>query len=273
MGGEAMKIVLTFALVVVGILVLAWIGLQVQPASFPAFAQALGKLETIPLPAGLPAPVARFYRKLYGEKIPVIRSAVISGRAALRPVGPVSLPSRFRITHIAGQDYRHYIEATIFGIPIMNINESYIAGSSRMAMPWGTTENDPRANQGANLAIWAEAMWFPAILLTDPRVRWSAVDDVTATLRVPFGSGSETFVARFDPQTNLLAYFESMRYKTDQKVLWLNQARVWGDLAGSTVLKSSAVIWMDDGKPWANFEVEEIVLNADVSKTIGGTGL
>lgn len=268
-----LRTVLIVAASLTALIALGWIGLQVQPASFPVFAQAQGKLETIPLPGGLPAPVARFYRKLYGDNIPVIHSAVISGRAALRPVGPISLPSRFRITHIAGQDYRHYIEATIFGIPILKINESYIAGSSRMAMPWGTTENDPGANQGANLAIWAEAMWFPAILVTDPRVHWNTVDDVTATLSVPFGERTETFVARFDPQTNLLSYFESMRFKTDQKVLWLNEARVWGELAGSTVLKSSAVIWMDDGKPWANFEVEAIVLNADVSKTISGTGL
>jgi hypothetical protein len=267
------KIILIVCSSLLVLIVLGWIGLQVQPASFPAFAQAQEKLETIPLPEGLPAPVAKFYRKLYGDNIPVIHSAVISGHAALRPVGPVSLPSRFRITHVAGQDYRHYIEATIFGFPIMKINESYIAASSRMEMPWGTTENDPGANQGANLAIWAEALWFPAILLTDPRVHWSAVDDVTATLTVPFGASSETFVARFDPQTNLLSYLESMRFKTDQKILWLNEARVWGDLDGSTVLKSSAVIWMDDGKPWANFEVEEIVLNADVSKTIGRTGL
>ena len=255
------------------LIVLAWLGLQIQPAPFSSFAQAQGKLETVPLPVGLPAPVARFYRRIYGDQIPVIRSAVISGRATLRPVGPISLPSRFRFTHVAGRDYRHYIEATIFGIPILKIDESYIAGSSRMAMPWGTTENDPRTNQGANLAIWAEAMWFPAILLTDPRVHWKAVDDVTATLRVPFGTSTETFVARFDPQTNLLQYLESMRFKSEQKVLWFNQARVWGDLAGSTVLKSSAVIWMDDGRPWANFEVEEIVLNADVRKTIGRTGL
>ena len=135
------------------LIVLAWLGLQIQPAPFPSFAQAQGKLETVPLPVGLPAPVARFYRRIYGDHIPVIRSAVISGRATLRPVGPISLPSRFRFTHVAGRDYRHYIEATIFGLPVLKINESYIAGSSRMAMPWGTTENDPRTNQGANLEI------------------------------------------------------------------------------------------------------------------------
>ncbi len=268
-----LKIVLIVVASLTALIVFGWIGLQVQPASFPAFSQAQGKLETIPLPEGLPAPVARFYRKIYGERIPVIRTAVISGRATLRPVGPISLPARFRFTHVAGQDYRHYIEATVFGMPILTINESYIAGSSRQQMPWGTTENDPGANQAANLGLWAEAIWYPSIFLTDARVHWNAVDDVMATLTVPFAERTEMFVARFDPRTNLLSYLESMRFKTDQKVLWMNEARAWGDLAGSTVLKKSAVVWMDDGKPWANFEVEEIVLNADVSQSIGGTGL
>ncbi len=267
------KIILIFLSSLLILVGLAFVGLQVKPASFPALESSQTKLETIPLPAGLPAPVARFYQKIYGSKIPVIRSAVISGHASLRPVGPISLPARFRFTHVAGQDYRHYIEATIFGLPILKINESYIASSSRMAMPWGITTNDPRANQGANLAVWAEALWFPAILLTDPRVHWNDVNDMTATLTVPFEASTETFIARFDPVTHLLTYLESMRFKTDQKVLWINQARVWGEVGGFEVLKESTVIWMDDGKPWATFEVEEIEFNSDVSKTIGGTGL
>ncbi len=265
-----------FLILVSSLLILAvigFIGLQVQPASFPAFAGLSGKLETIALPAGLPVPVAKFYQKMYGQRIPIIRSAVISGRATIRPVGPIDIAARFRFTHVAGQDYRHYIEATIFGMPFLNINESYIKSSSRMAMPWGTTENDPKANQGANLAVWAEAIWFPAIFLTDPRVRWQPVDDVTALLVVPFGAAFETFVARFDPDTDLLSYLESMRFKTDQKILWINQTRAWGLLDGQTVSIQGTVTWMDDGKPWAVFNVEEIVLNADVSKTIGGTGL
>jgi hypothetical protein len=267
---KVLLIVLSSLLV---LMVVAFVGLQVKPAPFPALNPSQPKLETMPLPAGLPAPVARFYQKIYGDRIPVIRSVVISGRATIRPVGPINIPARFRFTHVAGQDYRHYIEATIFGIPILKINESYIKSSSRQVMPWGTSENDPRANQAANLGLWAEAIWYPSIFLTDPRVHWNAVDDVTATLSVPFEASTETFIVRFDPVTHLVRYLESMRFKTDQKVLWINQALVWGELAGVTVLKGSAVIWMDDGKPWATFEVEEIEFNSDVSKTIGGTGL
>jgi hypothetical protein len=265
-----MKIVSIIILILAGIAVFVSIGVQVQPAPFAAFAGSPGTLETIPLPAGLPAPVARFYRKLYGERIPVIRSAVISGRATIRPVGPVSLPARFRFTHVAGQDYRHDIEATIFGIPVLKVIETYIASSSRQQMPWGTTENDEKANQAANLGLWAEAIWFPAIFLTDPRVHWSAVDDATAILTVPFEAGTETFVVRFDPDTHLVRSLEAMRFKTDQKVLWINETRAWAMRGGQMISTQGAVTWMDDGKPWAVFNVEEVVLNADVSATISG---
>jgi transposase InsO family protein len=54
--------------------------------------------------------VERFYRVIYGHQIPVIESAVISGRAQMRLFG-ITFPGCFRFTHIAGQDYRHYIEA------------------------------------------------------------------------------------------------------------------------------------------------------------------
>lgn len=269
----AVKILLILFSSLLVLVAVGFIGLQIKPVSFPALTSTQAKLETMALPVGLPVPVSKFYQKIYGARIPIIQSAVISGRAIIRPVGPINISARFRFTHKVGQDYRHYIEATIFGMPVLKINESYIKSSSRQEMPWGTTTNDPRANQAANLGLWAEAIWFPSIFLTDPRVHWNAVDNVTATLTVPFEAGTETFVARFDPVTHLLSYLESMRFKTDQKILWLNQARVWGDVGGFKVLKNSAVIWMDDGKPWATFEVEEIEFNSDVSKTIGGTGL
>ncbi len=57
-----------------------WAGLRVQPVPFPAIPQPSAPPETMPLPAGLPAPVERFYRVTYGEQVPLIKTAVISGR-------------------------------------------------------------------------------------------------------------------------------------------------------------------------------------------------
>lgn len=73
------------AAIVLLLIVLIWIGLRIIPAPFPKLPMTPGPVETVPLPGGLPAPVERFYRAVYGARIPVIHSTVLSGRAKIRP--------------------------------------------------------------------------------------------------------------------------------------------------------------------------------------------
>jgi hypothetical protein len=200
--------------------------------------------------------VARFYRQTYGEQVPVIRTAVITGRGTLRLNG-LTLPVRFRFTHDAGRSYRHYIEATIFGLPLLKVNEYYVNDQERMVFPWGVQEGNPRLDQGGNLGMWAEMLrWFPASLLTDPRVRWEAVDAETALLVVPFKEEQERFVVRFDPASGQIRYWEVMRYKdgNGDKTLWVNGA------------------WFEDGRPWAAFDSEEVVYNVAVDTSFTASG-
>jgi hypothetical protein len=270
-----LQIVLILVSIIALLVFLGWLGLQIQPISFSAFSQRSATLKTVPLPKGLPAPVERFYRQVYGENVPVITSAVITGRATMRPAGPITFPARFRFTHDAGKGYRHFIEVTFFGLPILTANERYLDGKSRMEITLIGNDEGEKLDQAGNLGMWSEAMWFPAIFLTDPRVHWEPVDDVTALLVVPFNNTQERYVVRFDPNTGLINWMEAMRYRssTDQsKILWLNQAVEWGTRDGKSFMVSGAATWMDDGKPWATFTVEDVVYDVDVQGYIRAKG-
>ena len=256
--------------VVVGVPLLLWVGLHVPSASFPAFTEDGEVSEFVPLPADLPEPVVRFYQAVYGDEVPVISSAVISGRARLRVAG-ITFPSRFRFTHIAGQDYSHDIVSTIYGLPLLRVHESYIDGWSRLELPFGVTEGEPKIEQAANLGLWAESIWLPAIFLTDERVHWTAVDRETALLTVPYEEGEETFVVRFDPETGLIRFLEAMRYRSETsegKTLWINEILAWDELGGVLLPSEATVTWLDEGTAWATFRVEEVVTNADVGNAL-----
>src|ERR1700752_42210 len=275
---KPMQIIMILFSVIIVFILLGWLGLQIKSGSFSAFPQESCKLDTVPLPANLPPPVERFYRQLYNENVPVITSAVITGQGTLRlpSRGGVTFPGRFRFTHQAGQDYHHYIEATWFGFPLMKVNEHYLNGQSRFELPFGVTENEPKVTQGANRALWSESVfWLPSILITDPRVRWEPVDEITASLVVPFGETEERFDVRFDPETGLLKSMESMRYHeatSITKTLWRNEALAWDKIGAFKVATVSALTWEDEGTPWAVFTVEEVIYNVDVKEYIRTKG-
>jgi hypothetical protein len=270
-----MQIVLIIVAVLVLLALIVWIGLNIKPALFPPYTAESLAYVMQPLPDDLPEPVQRFCQTILGDEIPVITSAVISGRGTLRFNG-IAFPARYRFIHDAGQGYRHYIEATVWGRPLLKVNERFLDNQAVMELPVGTIANEPKVDSAANLALWGEAMIFPAIYLTDERVRWEAIDETTSRLYVPFGETEDMFTVHFSPETGLLTYMETMRYRDaadEAKIGWRLDALSWQTVDGMTVPDEMAVTWADEGTPWLIMTADEVVYNSDVSVTIRQRGL
>jgi hypothetical protein len=250
-----------------------WVGLRVEPQALPDSGLEAGPVATVPVPDGLPEPVDRFYRTLYGDEVPVIETAVVSGRGQLR-VNGITFPARYRFSHVAGHDYRHYIEVTWFGRRLLTVNEWFRDGAARLELPFAVMQG-AKIDQGANLALWAEAGWFPSIWLTDTRSAWEPIDATSARLLVPFGDETEELTLTFDPATGLLTRMASMRFKGEEaetKTLWLNEAFDFDVLDGLPVPMTTTVTWADEGTPWARLRTEEMILNADLDRYIEAEG-
>lgn len=257
---------------------IVWLGLRVRPKSFPAYVVPVPPLDTVEIPTGLPDTAERFARASLGEQAPVIHSAVISGRGWLRLNG-IRFPARWRFVYQAGEAYRHYIEATLFGQPVMKVNEYYLDGHGRMELPFGVIEGEEKVDLAANLGLWAEAVWMPAVWFTDPRVTWEAVDDHTARLTVPFGAVTrdtpEAFTVWFDPDTGLLKRMYTLRYRDteDERKGWINDVQAWTNAGGMLIPSRVTITWEDQGEPWFSLEVEEAVYNVDVDEYIRAKGI
>jgi len=238
--------------------------------SFPPYPIPSPPISTIPMPGDLPKPVSRFFSTILGNSIPVIQSAIVTGRGTIRFKGIV-FPARWRFIYCAGQGYRHYIETTVLGYPLMKVNEFYLDGHSRLELPFGVVENQPTVDMAANLGLWGESIWFPSIFLTDPRVHWEAIDETSARLIVPFGNTTDSFTMNFDPKTGLLQQLEALRYRetsNPQKLGWRNQVLEWGMFNGFQLPSCATVRWLDQSSPWFVLSVEEVLYNVDVESYI-----
>jgi hypothetical protein len=253
-------------------------GTAVEPAPFPDYPEPSGPpAGHVDLPDGLPAPVRRWLRGTYGDRVPVIRSVVVTGRARIKPFG-FWLPARFRFVHDCGHGYRHYIEATLFGRPALAVDERYIDGRARMEVPVVGTDEGPQVDQAANLGMWAElAAAAPSVLVTDPRVRWHGLDEHTAQLDVPLGeSQQDGYIVRFDPSTGALRSLEAWRHRSSReqgKVLWI-AAQEPGPTVGPLRLPAvGTATWADQAEPWARFVTEDIRTDVDIAAYIRARGI
>jgi hypothetical protein len=156
------------------------------------------------------------------------------------------------------------------------VNETYLDGHARLELPFGVVENEPKVDMAANANLWAEAVWFPSLYVTDTRVRWETIDSATAHLVVPSAQSEERITVRFDAESGLIVWMEMLRYKQardEAKTQERFEARSWQTVHGLQIPSQGALTWMDEGTPWLVMTVEDVAYNVDVSQYIRTAGL
>lgn len=95
---------LAAAAAVVALIYAGRLGLRARPSPFQPFGGRGREPETVPLTPDLPTPVECFYRRLYGGRVPLLRSAIITGRARMRLAG---------VTEFRAEDVAYNVEVLI----------------------------------------------------------------------------------------------------------------------------------------------------------------
>ncbi|MFN8442841.1 MAG: DUF6544 family protein [Caldilineaceae bacterium] len=245
---------------------IGWLGLQIRPQSTAPANLAPQDLGSIAIPSTLPAPVRRYLQVACGERIPRSESLVTWGSARLN-LG-LWMPVRFQLYHLPGRAFRREMKITWFGIPVMRALDSYLDNKG-MTGPSFQLESGPGVDQGANMILWAEATFYPSLLVTDPRIHWEAIDQNSARLLFPFGDGQDELIFHFDPATGLVTRTWAMRSQGNGgKAPWFAEIVAWQTINGIQVPKQVAVTWEAQGKPWSIWDFEGMAWNVDVTEAL-----
>jgi hypothetical protein len=245
------------------------IGFRIKPKTAPP--ADLGPphdLGTVPLPPDLPAPVRRHHEAVFGERVPVIRTAVVWGAPRFR-LGPLwaRLPN---VTYYApGQHYRE-MEIRWFGIPVIRGHEYHRDGKAAMHIG-GRVIDGPSVDQGGCLGSWGEELLvIPSVFVTAPGVRWEPIDEAAARLIVPCGAGEERFTVAFDPDTGLMSGAAAMRYRGQEteKTLWTLEFAGWQEVDGWMVPTGGSGRWADERQPYTIWSIGGMATNVDISEHI-----
>lgn len=246
---------------------LGWVGLQVPPRNFAPPQAEPQALETVAIPTNLPAPVRRYFQVAFGDQVPRVDSMVAWGRARAR--FGIWMPIRFLLYHRPGQAFERDMEVTWFGLPVLKALDKYIGGKG-MTGPLNNLETGPKVDQGANLILWAEATFYPSLLITDPRLRWEAIDETSARLIFPFNGEASDMIFYFDPQSGLVTRTWALRYQggAGEKVPWYAEIKAWQTINGKQLPRRVVVVWENEGTPWSDWTFEGVLWNVDISQQL-----
>lgn len=260
-----LKTAKVLVLVLSGLFIIGWLGLQIPSKNFKA-----DKIRPLIYTPGnieikIPDELSEYADSAYDGNVQEIDNSVVWGKAKINVKG-IWMPARFIAYYIPGEGFFRYIEITWFGIPVINGYDLYYGDRADFCMA-GQKETGEKIEQGQNLALWAETFWSPSAYFTDDRLKWRKSDDDVIELIIPYKEAYDTITIYENKDTNLMDSLEAMRYKgqSKDKVLWHIDFIEWNNLNGIMIPSYLSVKWDDEKKPWSFWSIKGILYNIEIS--------
>jgi hypothetical protein len=205
----------------------------------------------------LPAPAARYFRRVLRDGQPLVRSTIVGTDAeffingAWRPLRATQ--------HFTAAPPQFAWDARIEMMPLVDVRvrDSYIRqqGGMRASLLGLYTLTDqagtPELNQGALQRFLGEAVWFPTALLPSETVTWTARDDRSARVSIRDGVAEVGLVFEFEP-TGVVTIMHADRYKEDNGRYslqpWTIACDEYEEQEGMLIPLHCEVAWIKDGR-------------------------
>ncbi len=218
----------------------------------------------------LPEPVLRHFRDTLGEHPQQITSAVVwgRGRACIRGIW---MPLRFRTWYLPGEAFLRRVEVTWFTRPVMRGVEYYRNGKGFFELG-GNREEGPHRDFNEQVAMWAEMLWLPSVLVHGPLAQWEAVSETEARLNFNTGTGAGSLLAQFDPATGRMQSLSGLRMEEELGTTepWQLNLLEWKNFHGLLLPYHTSVAWGEGGSPTSYWVIDGVAYNVNIDPFLHG---
>jgi hypothetical protein len=175
------------------------------------------------------------------------------------------IPLEIRMSHVLGDAFVHDIWIGRRPFAIRFGMDAFVDGQGLVRIG-RMVRSGPEIDQGALIAMWGEALVFPAAWIARSDVWWTPIDDHSARLVVTGPAGPIPLDVHFNPATGLPSSCHADRYKdTGPLTPWTGEWTNWRPSGrGVLVPRRMRVRWMDEAQPWLDIQVRRVAFDPPV---------
>ncbi len=199
----------------------------------------------------------------------VVETLAIETTAWMRRPWMPRIPLEIRMAHRLGYEFVHEIRIGRGALSFRFGLDAYVGGHGLMKVG-PSLQTGIEFDQGALIALWGEALCFPAAWERRTDIRWEAVDERTARLVVEGPEGEIPITVGFDPVTGCPASCTADRYKANgPKVGWTGRFSDWRRFEGGVLAPGRfEVQWADEPYPWIEIRTTSVSVNAPIDDAL-----